>query len=117
MKQLINNLKYRYRKVSDYYTYLPIIMSYHDGWALYWFNWFYVFVLPRSEKLIPTIRMNVNMKQIRGMWYCFQTIRGYDYSFNSKTEAGARRQMTELIRRLYSVTGRLEVNLNVTYKD
>ena len=96
---------------------IPYIGKYmEDGLAIFWFNRFFIFKLSDSEKVVPTITMKVYLKTIRGRFYCYQTIRGQDYSFNSKTEEGARKQMIRKIKQLYSVSGRLDVTLDITRK-
>ena len=95
---------------------IPYIAKSHEGWSIHWFNRFFIFKLSDSEKVVPTITMKVYLKTIRGRFYCYQTIRGQDYSFNSKTEEGARKQMIRKIKQLYSVSGRLDVTLDITRK-
>lgn len=55
--------------------------------------------------------IDVNLKQIRDKWYCYQTLNGYDYSFDSETEDGAIKQMQDQIRKMYGITDRLEINV------
>lgn len=115
IKNIIIDLKYRFRLTADY-RYVPTIERYHDGWGFFWLNWFYVLKLPANEKIRPSIDFKVNLKIIREKWYCFQTIKGYDYSFSSHDKLGALKQMKEQIIKLYSSTGRLDVNLLITQK-
>lgn len=62
-------------------------------------------------KITPSITINVYLKQIGKKWFCYQTLKGYDYSFDSETEAEAIEQMKDQIRKLYSSSGRLEINV------
>lgn len=43
--------------------------------------------------------MHVHFKQIKGTWYCFGTIAGYDYSFDGVTVDAAKLKMMDLLQK------------------
>lgn len=51
--------------------------------------------------LLETKKQKVYLKKIREKFYCFNTIDGCDYSFNSNTEEGAIEKMKEQVQHMY----------------